>query len=72
METQTTDSVATATVTVQRSGNGGIVDLTVVFVNGEIVESLDESGENVTLSQNEKLMATCSVSYTHLTLPTKA
>lgn len=59
METQTTDSVATATVTVQRSGNGGIVDLTVVFVNGEIVESLDESGENVTLSQNEKLMATC-------------
>ena len=54
---QTTDSVAT--VTVQRSAESGIVDLTVMFVNGSITQSLDEAGNAVTLNRNETLMATC-------------
>lgn len=50
---------STATVTVQRSSVGGIIDLTVQFTNGEITLALDEDGNTVTLNKNERLLATC-------------
>ena len=49
------------TVTVQRTAVGlGIIDLTVVLNETcEIVEALDEAGDNTPLSANETLMAQC-------------
>jgi hypothetical protein len=54
---QAIDSIAT--VTVQRSSVGGIIDLTIQFTNGKITAALDEDSNTVTLNKNERLMATC-------------
>ena len=54
---QAIDSIAT--VTVQRSSVGGLIDLTVQFTNGKITAALDEDSNTVTLNENEQLLATC-------------